>query len=73
MVPNRATHDILQGGGVSIHIHKLFNFEIRNDLNVNNKDIESLSVEILSDKERNTLFNIFIGHQMVKLSHLNSL
>ena len=44
-------------GGVSIYILKSLNFKIRKYFNVNNKDIESLSVEILSDKERNTLFN----------------
>ena len=31
---------------------------MRNGLDVNNKDIESTSVEILSDKETNTLFNV---------------
>ena len=47
-----------KGHRVSIYIHKSLNFKIRNDLNVNNKDIESLSVEILYDKDCNTLFNV---------------
>ena len=43
------------GGGVSIYIYKFLNFKIRNDLNVNIQDRESLSVEILPNKKRNTL------------------
>ena len=47
-----------EGDGVSVYIHKSVNFKIRNDLNVNNKDRVSLSVEIWSDKERNALVNV---------------
>ena len=47
-----------RGGGVSIYIHKDFEFKIRNDLSINCKDVESLGVELLHDKTKNTLFNV---------------
>ena len=45
-------------GGVSVYIHKNFEFKIRNDLSINSKDIESISGELLYEKRRNTLFNV---------------
>ena len=39
-------------------IHKNFEFKIRNDLSINSKDIESIGVELLCEKRRNTLFNV---------------
>ena len=47
-----------KGGGVSVYIHKNFKFKIRNDLRINSKDIESIGVELLCEKRRNTLFNV---------------
>ena len=47
-----------RGGGVSIYVHKMFDFKVRSDLSINNKDIESISVEISSNKKRSTLVNI---------------
>ena len=47
-----------RGGGVSIYIHKDFEFKIRNDLSINCKDVESLGVALLHDKKKNTLFNV---------------
>ena len=47
-----------KGGGVSVYIHKNFKFKIRNDLSINSKDIESIGVELLCEKRRNTLFNV---------------
>ena len=47
-----------RGGGVSIYIHKGFEFKIRNDLSINCKDVESLGVELLHDKKKNNLFNV---------------
>ena len=49
-------HD--KGGGVSVYIDKNFEFKIRNDLSINSKDIESINVELLNEKRRNTLFNV---------------
>ena len=36
-----------KGGGVSVYIHKNFEFKIRNDLSISSKDIESIGVELL--------------------------
>ena len=46
-----------KGGGVSIYVHKSLDFKIRLELSINNVDIESLTIEILSDNKRNTLVN----------------
>ena len=47
-----------KGGGVSIHINKSLNCKLRTDLSINSLDVESLSIEILCDKEQNTLINV---------------
>ena len=47
-----------KGKGFSVYIHKNFEFKIRNDLSINSKDIESIDVELLYEKMRNTLFNV---------------
>ena len=47
-----------RGGGVSIYVHKTFDFKVRSNLSINNKGIESISVEISSNKKRNILVNI---------------
>ena len=44
-------------GGVSIYIDKSLDFTVKPDLSISNNDIESLTIEILSDKKRNTLIN----------------
>ena len=46
-----------KGGGVSIYIHKPLDFTVKPDLSINNNDIESLTIKILSNKKRNTLIN----------------
>ena len=46
-----------RGGGVSIYVHKTFDFKVRSDLSINNKDIKSISEEISSNKKQNTLVN----------------
>ena len=46
-----------KGGGVSIYIHKSLDFTVKPDLSINNNDIESLTIKILSNKKRNTLIN----------------
>ena len=45
-------------GGTSIYINKFLNFKLRADLSINNREVESLSLEILFDKEQNTLINV---------------
>ena len=47
-----------RGGGVSIYIQNSLKFKERSDLSINNKDIESLTLEILSDKTRNVLVKV---------------
>ena len=47
-----------RGSGVFIYVHKTFDFKVRSDLSMNNKDIESISTEINTNKKRNTLVNI---------------
>ena len=46
-----------KGGGVLVYINKNFKFEIRNDLSINHKDIESIGVELLYEKRMESLFN----------------
>ena len=55
---NQATGDH-KGGGVSINIHKSLGFTVKPDLSIYNNDIESLTIEILSNKKRKTLINAF--------------
>ena len=45
------------GSGISIYIHKSLDFTVKLDLSINNNDIESLTIEILSNKKGNTLIN----------------
>ena len=40
-----------------IYIHKSLDFTVKLDLSINNNDIESLTIEILSNKKGNTLIN----------------
>ena len=47
-----------KGGGVSIYIHNSLNFISRPDLSINCDDIESLTLETISDNTRNTLVNV---------------
>ncbi|XP_065658632.1 uncharacterized protein LOC136083154 [Hydra vulgaris] len=50
----RKTH---VGGGVSIFIHKSINFILRNDVNVNDTDCESLCIEITNKATKNIIIN----------------
>ena len=47
-----------RGGGVSIYIHSSIKFKERPDFSIISKDIETLTLEILSDKTRNILANV---------------
>ena len=49
-------------GGVSIYIYKSLNFKLRLDLIINSQDVESISKEILFNKERNTVKNVLHRH-----------
>ena len=69
-LPNyNSTHparDDRKGSGVFIYIHKSVDFTVKLDLNINNNDIESLTLEILSVKKRNALMLRSVNHLMVK-------
>ena len=43
---------------VSIHIKDSVNFRPRPDLSINSTDVESISIELLCNKNRNTLINV---------------
>jgi len=45
------------GGGLSIFVHKSINFVLRNDLNVNETDCESLCIEINNKATKNIIIN----------------
>ena len=59
--PLTGNHQIMsdrKGGGASVYIHNTFDCITRPNLSVNNKDIEAITVEIVSNKKRNTLINV---------------
>ena len=47
-----------RGDGISIYIHSSITFKERPDLSIISKEIEMLTLEILSDKTRNILVNV---------------
>ena len=47
-----------KGGGTSVYINKSLNIKLRPDLSINNRDVNSFSIEVLFYKERNTLINV---------------
>ena len=52
------TRNHYKGDRGLVYIHQSFEFKIRNDLSINCKYIESIDVEFLHEKRRNTLFNV---------------
>ena len=46
-------------GRTLVYIHESFEFKIRNDRNINFKNIQSVGVKLLHEKRRNNLFNVF--------------
>ena len=57
----KSTHQIRnygKGGGVSIYIKDSTNFEPKPDHSISNTDVESISVELLYNKNGNTLINV---------------
>ena len=50
--------DDRKGGGVSFYIHNSLSFRVLPNLCINSTDIESLSIEISLNDERNTLVNV---------------
>ena len=50
--------DDRKGRGVSFYIHNSLSFRVLPNLCINSTDIESLSIEILLNDQRNTLVNV---------------
>ena len=44
--------------GVSVYVHNSFNVKTNPDLSTNCGDIESLAIEIISEKTRNTIVSV---------------
>ena len=53
-----------RGGGVSVYIHSSLKFKERADLYIISKNIETLTLEILSDKTHNILVNVLYRHSV---------
>ena len=49
---------VIVKGGVSVYIHNSLNIKTRSDFSINCGDIESLRLEIISDKIHNTIVNV---------------
>ena len=47
-----------KGVGVFIYIKDSLNFKPRQDLRINNTDVKSISIELLCNKNQNTLINV---------------
>ena len=46
------------GGGVALCIHQSTEFKMRNDLSINSDDVGSISMKILFENGKNTIFNV---------------
>ena len=55
-----------KGGGVSVYVHKNFEFKIRNDVSINSEDIESIGVELLYEKGGTLYLMLSIDHPTAK-------
>ena len=44
-----------KGGGICIYVHKSFKFGVRDDIDMFNESVETLSIEILNKKSRNII------------------
>ena len=61
--------DDRKGGGVSFYIHNSLSFRVLPNLCINSTDIESLSIEISSNDQRNTLVNVLYRPPSGKINH----
>ena len=55
-----------KGGGVSVYIHKNFEFKITNDVSIISEDIESIGVELLYEKRGTLYLMLPIDHPTAK-------
>ena len=61
-----------KGVGISVYIHKIFEFRIRNELSINCKDIESIDAELLHKNRKNTLFNVVYRPRKSKIEQFEN-
>ena len=51
------SHKSGRGGGISMYIHHSLNFNSQRDLDINTKNAESLSIELISKNSKNTVLS----------------
>ena len=51
------SHKSGRGGGISMYIHDSLNFKSRRELDINTKNVESLSIELISKNLKNTVLS----------------
>ena len=51
------SHKSGRGGGISMYIHDSLNFKSRKELDINMKNVESLSIELISKNSKNTVLS----------------
>ena len=61
-----------KGWGVSVYIHNSLNFKARLDISTNCRDIESLKLEIISEKTRNTIVSVLYRPPNGHLEHFEN-
>ena len=59
-----------RGGGVSLYIQNSVEFKIRKDLSINSDDVESISVELLFENSKNSVFNVLYRQPKGKIEPL---
>ena len=52
------SHKSGRGGGISMYIHYSLNFKSRRDLDINTKNVEFLSIELISKNSKNTVLEV---------------
>ena len=57
-ISNHQKRSDRKGGGVSAYLHSSFKVKTRSDLSTNCRDIGSLTLEIISEKIRNTIISV---------------
>ena len=62
------SHKSGRGGGISMYIHDSLNFKSQRELDINTKNVESLSIELISKNSKYTFCQRSIGLQMVILN-----
>ena len=51
------SHKSGRGGGISVYIHDSLKFKSRRELDINKKNVESLSIELISKNSNNTVLS----------------